>query len=116
MTREEAIAIFGDNDTVIENPNYLFTEIGEAWDMAIEALKEQRPHGEWIKFTLEGGFLSSHKCSNCGFNGNQLWHFCPSCGASMRVKDELNRVSKELNSEIEKSKSEIVPDYRDGCY
>ena len=30
----------------------------------------------------------------------------------MRVKDELNRVSKELNSEIEKSKSEIVPDYR----
>ena len=32
----------------------------------------------------------------------------------MRVKDELNRVSKELNSEIEKSKSEIVPDYRDG--
>ena len=78
-------------------------------------LKErERPHGEWIKFTLEGGFLSSHKCSNCGFNGNQLWHFCPSCGASMRVKYELNRVSKELNSEIEKSKSEIVPDYRDG--
>ena len=92
----------------------------------------ERPHGEWIKFTLEGGFLSSHKCSKCGFNGNQLWHFCPSCGASMRVKDELNRVScpscgasmrvkdelnrvsKELNSEIEKSKSEIVPDFRDG--
>lgn len=47
MTNEEALAIFEDNDTVIENPNYLFTEIGEAWDKAIEALKEQRPHGEW---------------------------------------------------------------------
>ena len=76
--------------------------------------KQERPQSEWIKFTLEGGFLSSYKCLNCGFNGNQLWHFCPSCGAEMRVKNELNRVSKELNSEIEKSKSEIVPDYRDG--
>ena len=38
-------------------------------------LKERREkQGEWIKFTLEGGFLSSHKCSNCGFCGNQLWH------------------------------------------
>ena len=47
----------------------------------------KRPHGEWIKFTLEGGFLSSHKCSNCGLNGNQLWHFCPNCGASMVKKE-----------------------------
>lgn len=49
---------------------------------------EERPHGEWIKFTLEGGFLSSHKCSNCGFHGNQLWHFCPNCGADMRKEKE----------------------------
>lgn len=41
MTREEALAILDDKDTVIENPNYLFTEIGEAWDIAIEALKER---------------------------------------------------------------------------
>lgn len=56
--------------------------------MAVEALKEQRPRGKWIKFTLEGGFLSSHKCSKCGFNGNQLWHFCPSCGADMREEGD----------------------------
>lgn len=41
MTNEEALAIFEDNDTVIENPNYLFTEIAEAWDIAIKALKER---------------------------------------------------------------------------
>lgn len=86
MTREEAIEIFEDNDTVIENPNYLFTEIGEAWDMAIEALKEERPHGEWVKKTY--GYLSAHECSECGFNGNQLWHFCPICGADMRGKND----------------------------
>lgn len=39
MTRKEALAIFEDNETTIENPNYLFTEIGEAWDIAIEALQ-----------------------------------------------------------------------------
>ena len=41
MTREEALAILDDKDTVIENPNYLFTEIAEAWDIAIETLKER---------------------------------------------------------------------------
>lgn len=51
-------------------------------------IENDRPHGEWIKFTLEGGFLSSHKCSNCGFSGNQLWHFCPSCGADMRKEGD----------------------------
>ena len=53
-------------------------------------IENTRPQGEWIKFTLEGGFLSSHKCSNCGFNGNQLWHFCPNCGASMRREGDSN--------------------------
>ena len=47
MTREEALAILDDKDTVIENPNYLFTEIAEAWDIAIEALKEPK-QGEWV--------------------------------------------------------------------
>ena len=82
-------------------------------EKALEVLQEERPHGEWKRGQGSYGF-PVHECSKCGFHGNQLWHFCPSCGASMRVKYELNRVSKELNSEIEKSKSEIVPDYRDG--
>ena len=48
--------------------------------------EEERPHGEWGKRTY--GYLSTHDCSNCGFNGNQLWHFCPNCGASMRKEGE----------------------------
>ena len=48
MTREEAREILEDNETTIENPNYLFTEIAEAWDIAIEALKEPK-QGEWIR-------------------------------------------------------------------
>ena len=59
-----------------------------AWNVDLDDLAHLEPEeikqGEWTKFTLEGGFLSSHKCSNCGFHGNQLWHFCPNCGADMR--------------------------------
>ena len=43
---------------------------------------EDRPHGEWGKKTF--GYLSTHECSECGFDGNWLWHFCPNCGADMR--------------------------------
>ena len=72
-------------------------------------------HGEWIyhkEWELDGE--CAFECSKCGMGTDVDYNFCPNCGANMRVKDELNRVSKELNSEIEKSKSEIVPDYRDG--
>lgn len=79
-----------------------------------ENFESDRPHGEWL---TEPHSRIMH-CSNCNAeeNINKLYSakWCYSCGADMRVKDELNRVNKELNSEIEKSKSEIVPDYRDG--
>lgn len=60
------------------------TNIMKAYDMAIEALKEERPHGEWKK----DGFFAI--CSECG---HELQHyelvvsrlnFCPTCGADMR--------------------------------
>ena len=41
-----------------------------------------RPHGEWKKRTI--GYLSTHECSNCDFNGDWLWNFCPNCGAKMQ--------------------------------
>lgn len=41
----------------------------------------ERPHGEWVKRTI--GYLSTHECSNCDFNGDWLWKFCPNCGAKM---------------------------------
>ena len=97
MTREEAIkyikAMNDSLDTLSES------QLMIALDMAIEALKEPKK-GEWKRCKGSFGF-PLHECSNCGFCGNQLWHFCPNCGTLMRVKDELNRVSKELKSEIE---------------
>lgn len=60
---------------------------------------EQRPHGEWIYKDMKGQF-----CSVCDKQSVWEFNFCPNCGALM--------VSS--NSETENSKSEIVPDYRDG--
>lgn len=81
MTREEALAIFEDKDTVIENPNYLFTEIGEAWDMAIEALGEPK-HGEWIMHSDKVGL--SVECPFCHkeMAGDDL-NYCCKCGAKL---------------------------------
>ena len=46
----------------------------------------KRPNGEWKR--EPNGYLATRKCSNCGFDGNQLWHFCPNCGAKMRREGE----------------------------
>ena len=67
---------------------------------------EGRPHGEWI---IQRNKQRAHiysVCSKCNvpYLDTDFPNFCPNCGASM--------ISS--NSEIEKSKSEIVPDYRDG--
>lgn len=82
--------------------------------------------GEWGRngHCTECGYRKPFEYTNYSSNGITKYYanYCHNCGADMRklqangkqVKNELNRVSKELNSEIEKSKSEIVPDYRDG--
>lgn len=64
--------------------------------------QNKRPHGEWVK---EGKrYRYFFRCTNCNTPCGKEYYFCPNCGASMIPS----------NSEIEKSKSEIVPDYRDG--
>ena len=92
------------------------SEINIICELAKLYLEGVRPtvepkQGEWIRHILsiecsvcKEKFFCSDKEENCqdyepcnDFNFN----FCPNCGADMRVKDELNRVSKELNSEIE---------------
>lgn len=86
MTREEALAILEDNETVMGNPKYLFTEICEAWDMAIEALKAQK-RGEWVKFKDENGY-TKFMCSNCRFTrGRDKPKYCPNCGADNRGRE-----------------------------
>lgn len=94
-----------------------------------EIPKPQEPkQGEWEKYgdkievyDIEGNktWGQKRKCTNCDFIKTYVEDFgfysiCPNCGADMRDKNELNRVSNELNSEIEKSKGKILPDYCDG--
>ena len=97
---------------------------------------ESRPHGEWVWKKDEDALRTYDLlCSECGYKtftcenydnveqakkvvddrlreGKTLFPFCPNCGAKMSANDR--QVTGKLNSEIEKSKSEIVPDYRDG--
>ena len=87
MTREEAK----------NQLECIYTEVSteedrEAIDMAIEALKEQRPHGEWIEKHCDYGVY--YRCSNCHKmppnyecdykEGAIKTNFCPNCGADMR--------------------------------
>lgn len=87
MTREEARKIFEDKCTEIDNPYYTLEDIREAWNLAIEALKEER-HGEWINDNASFGFVDL-KCSFChseflDVDHLDKWNFCPSCGARLR--------------------------------
>ena len=113
------IFLQGKSEEFIEGVNFILDKIYEAPTVIIPVaeLDTTEDSGEWIDRS-DGGriiypFWERYECSKCGAKSENT-NFCPNCGASMRVKDELNRVSKELNSEIENSKSEIVPDYRDG--
>ncbi len=58
-----------------------------ALDMAIEALKEQRPHGEWVIVDDCEHFIA--KCSVCGrIEDSRMvknYPFCR-CGADMRKR------------------------------
>jgi len=78
----------------------------------------ERPHGEWIDtdVTYEDSGDVERRCSNCKHGDRQspsaIVPYCWYCGASMSANDR--QVTGKLNSEIEKSKGQILPDYRDG--
>ena len=63
----------------------------EAVGMAIEALKEQIPHGEWI---IKDNDVICPFCSYNGFNVNDIIagdaNYCPNCGSDMRIKTDFN--------------------------
>ena len=62
-------------------------EVYKTIDMAIEALKAQRPHGEWIP-TDEIGYVV--RCSECKYETlddvSEEYDFCPRCGLPMTDK------------------------------
>lgn len=60
--------------------------VQEAIDMGIEALKEQRPHGEWTKLTI---YESTCSCCKNVIDRQmfvELPNFCPNCGSDNRPK------------------------------
>lgn len=54
-----------------------------AIDKAIEALKEERPQGEWIE-KQETPASVSYYCSNCKMSDLPVLPYCPWCGAKMK--------------------------------
>ena len=59
-----------------------------AFVIARDALKEQRPHGEWIMHKNFDGYLRFYECSNCNHTQGYLTDFCDTCGADMRKEGE----------------------------
>lgn len=105
MTNKEAIKWLNKNRPCIsmtcnkENAD----NINIATDMAIEALENKRPLGEWIKGqeisrTMIGDNVlyidyKDYTCSNCGLvldrllyhvDGSPFYKFCPECGTDMK--------------------------------
>lgn len=97
MSRREALEVmnilrFGTFEEVINTREI----VNEALDMAIEALNEQRPHGEWAKEYLqidEHHFRSYAKCKVCGCSFKPYsfavkeFDFCPKCGSDNRKEE-----------------------------
>ena len=89
MTRELAIGILSTRDNQ-GNPITWQNGWHEAYDMAIEALEEQKT-GKWIYKTTDA--YIQRTCSACGWsermyyrNRNQdglIRNYCPNCGAKM---------------------------------
>ena len=95
MIQKDAIEILKSIQDGLEETRFLERC---AIDMAIKALKEKRPNGEWIFHKYD----KNYECSNCHVRfdrtqiytekrfENALWakmemyNFCPNCGADMR--------------------------------
>lgn len=68
----------------------------EAVEMAIEALKTDRTHGEWVVEYTDVNGDKWYRCSHCGERfvliekgeaSTEPYHFCPNCGARMKGAD-----------------------------
>jgi transcription initiation factor IIE alpha subunit len=87
MTNEDAIEIIETFRLIFDSPEVENKEVLlGAIDKAIEALKNERPHGEWES----GGFCfsaMSYKCPFCKSKTLERTKFCSECGADMRGED-----------------------------
>lgn len=88
MTNEEAIKIL--SNATFSDEWQGNEELTTAYLMAIEALKDERPHGKWI---IDGHHIRCDRCNeyicNTDREGNKIPdNFCPNCGADMREADK----------------------------
>lgn len=87
MTNEDAIEIIETFRLIFDSPEVENKEVLlGAIDKAIEALKNERPHGEWImnKTSARG---RNYTCTICKKVSRNKFDFCPNCGADMREAD-----------------------------
>lgn len=88
MNREEAIDIIENKINI--DVRFVTDEecdlMVEALELAIEALSQpERPKGRWEE---HNGILICSECG-AGVNGSKsINHFCPNCGADMRISGE----------------------------
>lgn len=87
MTNEDAIEIIETFRLIFDSPEVENKEVLlGAIDKAIEALKNERPHGAWEM----GGFCfstTSYKCPFCKSKTLERTKFCSECGTDMREAD-----------------------------
>lgn len=86
MTNKEAMQILEEMPIA---SNVHFGEIAEALNLAIKALRNERPHGKWID---RNGHTWCSECRNdtIYLEGDRPLRtdFCPNCGADMRGDKE----------------------------
>lgn len=88
MTNEEAIKIL---EECLGQGQFFDTRLKQAYDKAIEALKDERAKGEWIEHQ-DCYDDTYYTCSHCGEDWitiegkptDNLMNYCPMCGADMR--------------------------------
>lgn len=86
------------NEETIEKLKELLFMTGykEALDLAIKAIKNERPKGKWIAADLTFG-RSFYSCTICDKTENvptcmnkPTFKFCPNCGAELEVDNDPN--------------------------
>lgn len=80
MTREEAISVINR----CRMSNVPMPQAKFAFDMAIEALKADRPRGEWKRNTTYKSLVFCSECDMPYEAGMTPRNFCPNCGSDMR--------------------------------
>lgn len=87
MTNEDAIEIIETFRLIFDSPEVENKEVLlGAIDKAIEALKREQPHGEWIDIELYV------RCSLCKSLHTYFANFCPNCGADMREATDNDKI------------------------